>query len=267
MALSTLSFGSTVLFCAVQNMPFVIFDSLCVLAPMSGYVDQLRRMITTKMSSNFQTGSSLILLFSNFMRVLYWIGHRFASYLLFQSLFTIAVHLLLCLAYFIYKDARGKDMSRYENSTGFRRLWHLFDVDTATEFFLTLGACLMLIVIVSLIISIFTGFKIVAEIVGLISNLTDSLTTLPPFITIVIHGDISCTTLILILQYISGTCFKAVLFLCRPVPWPFRVGLAIQAFLNLCIVVQFVRIRIRDDLSDSLDQTEEEDFENDEVSF
>lgn len=158
-------------------------------------------------------------------------------------------------------------MTRYENSTGFRRLWHLFDVETATEFFLTLGTCLMLIVIVSLIISIFTGFKIVAEIVGLISNLTDSLTTLPPFITIVIHGDISCTTLILILQYISGTCFKAVLFLCRPVPWPFRVGLAIQAFLNLCIVVQFVRIRIRDDLSDSLDQTEEEDFENDEVSF
>lgn len=273
LALSALSFGSTVLFCGFPNMPFFIFDCLCVFAPMSGYIDQLRRMISTKMSSNFQTGSSLILLFSNFMRILYWAGNRFAYYLLFQSVFTVLIHMLLCLFYFKYRDVRGKDMSQQERSGIIRQLWHLFDVDTAVEFFLVLAICFTLMASVTLILGCITNFRFVSEMVGLISNLIDSLTTLPPFITIVLHNDISCTTTLLILQYISGTCLKAVLFLCRPVPWPFRVGLAVQAFLNLCIVVQFIRITIQsrtefaeeEETTDS-EAEEEEDFSDDEIN-
>lgn len=273
-ALSALSFGSTILFSEVENMPFVIFDALCVIVPMTGYMDQLRTMISTKVSSNFQPGSSLILLFSNFMRVLYWVGHRFASYLLFQSIFTVVIHALLCLFYFLYKDIRAKDLSQHERDLrGVKKLWHLFDVDTALEFFSRLGACFGLIIAAALVLGVITGFEFVTEIIGLISNLTDSLTTLPPFITIVIQCDISCITSLLILQYIAGTCFKAVMFLCRPVPWPFLVGLAIQALLNLCILVQFVRIKIinqpenSEDSSDSKDEEEEEEFEDDDVSF
>ena len=45
----------------------------------------------------------------------------------------------------------------------------------------------------------------------------------------------------LILQYIAATFMKSVLFLCRPVPWPFRVGLAIQAFFVFFISFEYFR--------------------------
>ena len=243
LSLSALSFCSTAIFYSFPNMPFMIFDFLCVFAPMSGYIDQLRGMIATRCSANFKPGSSLVLLFSNFLRIVYWFGSRFASYLLWQSVVTTIVHALLCFFYFQYKDVTAKVASD-ARETILKRVLNLFEVDTAVEFFLILSICFMSIISATIFLCFLVDFSIIAEFIGLISNMVDSLTTFPPFVAIVIRKDISCTTTLLILQYISATCLKAVLFLCRPVPWPFRAGLAIQAVFTLGITIQYIRIKL-----------------------
>lgn len=263
LSLASLSFCSTISFYAFPNMPFMIFDFLCVFAPMSGYIDQLRRMISTRCSTNFKPGSSLVLIFSNFLRIVYWFGNHFASYLLWQAVVTTVVHLLLCFFYFQYKDVTAKVASDMK-MTIIRRILNLFEVDTTVEFFLTLGIALMSIISATIFFCFLVDFSIVAEFIGLISNLVDGLTTFPPFMAIVVRNDISCVTTLLILQFITATCLKAVLFLCRPVPWPFRAGLAIQAFLVFGITVQYIRINLA--IRAAMRQEEEENEEAEEDS-
>ncbi|OHS98027.1 hypothetical protein TRFO_35679 [Tritrichomonas foetus] len=243
LSISSLSFLSTLIFYLFPNMPYVIFDLLCVFAPMTGYFDQLIKMFQTKNSSKFKSGSSLVLLFSNFLRILYWFGNRFAPYLLWQSIVTIIVHIALCYAYYKFIDPvsikyRSEDP---ENSNKFCFNFHPFEVHTFLEFILTLMIFWVLIIAIVIFLCFFFPFRIITDFIGLISNLIDSFQTFPPFYAIVICQDISCITTMLAMQYVAATFMKAVLFLCRPVPWPFRVGVAFQAFFVFFITFEYVR--------------------------
>jgi hypothetical protein len=96
---------------------------------------------------------------------------------------------------------------------------------------------------VFLCLALLIGFGIVSGFVGLVSNMVDSVTTFPVFLSVVLQKDISCMTGVLMIQFLVAVCLKAVLFLWRPVPWPFRAGLAVQAFLVVGISIQFLRIQ------------------------
>lgn len=246
LSISSLSFLSIFIFYQFPNFPSYIFDWLCVFAPMTGYFDQLLKMYQTKDSSKFRSGSSLVLLFSNFLRIVYWYGNRFAGYLLWQSVVTIIVHINLCFAYYKFLDpkALANDSSRSPHQS--KSLLNLSPLEASSffEFFLILLIYWFLIMAIVLFFALFINFRHIAEFIGLVSNIFDSFQTFPPFFQIVINRDSSCITTMLVLQFIAATCCKAVLFLCRPVPWPFRVGVAIQAFFVTFITIEFFRKKL-----------------------
>lgn len=252
LSISSLNFLSIFIFYQFPNFPSYIFDWLCVFAPMTGYCDQLLKMYQTKDSSKFRSGSSLVLLFSNFLRIVYWYGNRFAGYLLWQSVVTIIVHINLCFAYYKFIDPKSLSNS-YENGSSRnihqqtnKSLLNLspFEASTFFEFFLILLIYWFLTIAIVLFFCLFISFHHISEAIGLASNLLDSFQTFPPFFQIVIKHDSSCITTMLVLQFIAATCCKAVLFLCRPVPWPFRVGVAIQAFFVAFITIEFFRRKL-----------------------
>ena len=253
LSISALSFLSTVIFYIFPNLPFFIFDWLCVFAPMTGYVDQLIKMCQTKNSTKFRPGSSIVLLFSNFLRIVYWSGSQFANYLFWQSVVTIIVHFALCNAYFSFLDPKiiaqnhegepnrtSLQQSQQRTEKSFITIQPLH-ATTFCEFFLILVIDWFAILAILLFLCFFFDFTIIAQFVGLISNLIDSLQTFPPFFQVVFKGDISSITNMLALQFIAATCFKAVLFFCRPVPWPFRVGVGFQAFFVTFISIEYFR--------------------------
>jgi hypothetical protein len=243
LSLSTLSFVSTLMFYLFPNAAFFIFDLLCVFAPQSGYLDQLRRMLESKCSAKFEPGSSLVLIFSNFLRIVYWYGNRFALYLLWQSVVTLVVHDLLCLSYFQFKeDACGTETPA--NNTTFVRFWNS-KVRNFRDFSIIMAISFAFVIILVVLFGLVIDLSIVMEFVGLVSNVFDSLTTFPPFVSVVIHGDVTFITKFLILQYVAAAFCKSVLYLCRPVPWTFRVGLLIQCTLTGAIAIQYYRIQYR----------------------
>ena len=226
-------------------MPYFIFDMVCVFAPMSGYFDQLIKMYQTKNSTKFKLGSSLVLLFSNYLRIVSWFGEKFAGYLFWQSVVTIIVHISLCYAYYKFLDPTfliiNFEKDKKEKQKNKRFNFHPFQVYSFKEFFITLIIYWIIIIMTAIFFCFFLKLSIIGSFIGLISNLIDSFQTFPPFYSIIVQRDINCVTNMLVLQYLAAIVLKSVLFLCRPVPWTFRVGLAVQAFFAIVIAFEYYR--------------------------
>jgi hypothetical protein len=256
LSLSWLSFTSTVIFYRYPNLPFFIFDCICVFAPMFAYMDQLRVMWLMRSASRFKPDSSIVLLVCNILRIYYWYWSRFASYLLWQSVVTIAVHTLLCHAFFKFRTPAHDG----EVPAGFL---HPFRVPTFTEFFviviLWIAGAFALVFLVGCLV----GHRIAAEFVGLASNLFDSFTTLPPFISVVIEKNLNFVTTFLVLQFNVAASLKAILFLLRPVPWSFRVGVAVQGCLVVAITVQYIRVKCAERTQHEEEEEETQEGDND----
>lgn len=63
--------------------------------PCVGYVVQIRKMHTEKISEGFSTYVSFILILSNLIRVFWWYIERFSTIILLASIFTIIIQMIL----------------------------------------------------------------------------------------------------------------------------------------------------------------------------
>ncbi|EKG05329.1 hypothetical protein TCSYLVIO_003598 [Trypanosoma cruzi] len=80
-----------------KDIMFLLFSIGMVFGPHIGYVFQIHEMSSTRNVEGYSPLVSLILLVSNGIRILYYIGHHFALALLFQAMFAILVHTVLLI--------------------------------------------------------------------------------------------------------------------------------------------------------------------------
>ena len=249
LALSWVNAASTYVFFIYPKLPFLIFDLLCVFLPAFGYLDQIRQMFSSKSSSNFKMHSSIILIASNFLRVLYWFGKQFDGYLLWQSVFMLFIQMTLAFLYYRYMPNNSENYTVPDGLRGILRRkptfrLRLVKAETFAEFTFSLFIYCTLATVSAFILSLIFDKEWIADIVGMMSNGIDCFVTLPQFMLIVIHRDIKYVTPLLVAQWLFAIVFKAVLYLCRPVPWPFRLGLAIQAMFTVFITISYFQIKI-----------------------
>ncbi|KAI9030856.1 hypothetical protein CLU79DRAFT_358802 [Phycomyces nitens] len=75
-------------YCAIMSVSLLL-SSAMVLGPVVGYVDQ------TQSSAGFNSATCAILLFANILRIFFWVGKRFDTTLLVQSVVMILAQLIL----------------------------------------------------------------------------------------------------------------------------------------------------------------------------
>lgn len=255
------------IFSHYHDLVMFFIDLSCTVFPTFGYLDQLGRIIKTKSSENFKIDSSIVLLLSNYLRIIYWYWKQFDSYLLWQSIWMIGVQLTLAFVYYYYKpDILGSQNDQEESSdTG--KIESIFPKN-----FLQFMVCVIVfaLVLITTAIGLHSVFdaNVIIEGVGVLSNLIDCVVTLPQFILVVIQREIKYVTVPLLLQWILALGCKLTLYIMRPVPLPFMLGLSVQAFLTFFIVFSYLFIRIskigskESDVSVSYD-AEFEEVEND----
>lgn len=224
-----------------EKLPYVYMDLLCVFIPAAGYFGQLFNMMFSRSSKKFKMNSSIVLMLSNYMKIVYYFDEKFDYYLLGQSIATCVIHSLLCFLYYNYLPK--KDPENSEELTISQKIKNFLQCDTYIKFFVANVIVAIAILACYYGACTFLSVNLVCQFTGVVANLIDSLQTFPPFRTIVFHKDIQYTTDLLVIQWILATLFKAGLFTIRPVPWPFYMGLGIQAFLCLGITIQYYRIR------------------------
>jgi len=252
-ALSSLSSASTYMFFCLPNLPFIIFDLLCVFLPTTGYLDQIRVMLKTKSSSNFKMHSSLVLLLSNYLRLLYSFNTKFEAYLVWQSVATISIHLTLAFLYYYYQPksphvspSMPEGLQEFYSKKRSIYQFKPYSSDSFAQFMFSLATVYIGGVLAYFIASMFFEISLVSEVVGILSNGVDCLVTLPQFIIVVIQRDTKYVTILLVGQWVFASVFKAVLFLCRPVPWPFRFGVGVQAIFTIMITVSYFQITLKE---------------------
>ena len=249
-SLTFLNSLNSYMFVYFPNLPYFIFDSLCVFLPTTGYIDQIRRMVVTQSSSSFKIHSSNVLLYSNYLRLLYSLGTKFENFLIWQSVATISIHLTLAFLNFYYnqKEFKNKNLIPEQLQNVFtkrKKIFFLFKPFTSenfSDYIYSLITIYLLIFLIYYISTFFFEISLVSQFIGLLSNIIDSLVTFPQFFLIVIQRNCQYVTTLLIGQWILAAIFKAILFFCRPVPWPFRLGVGIQAGITISITLTYFQI-------------------------
>ena len=225
--------------------------------PTIGYLDQIKLMLREKSSSNVKLHSSAILLISNMLRIIYWFQRSFQTYLLIQSICMVSVQTLFTVLYYGYKRNDSKvcssvikneddneDLLPKIESNQIFRIYNRFKPKNT---FLQLTISIILLIFVALIASLcfshIFGQEIIASIVGVLANTIDCFVTFPQFILICIQRNIRYVTPLLVLQWIGAVICKTVLYIFGPVPWPFILGLVLQALFTFCLTFSYLHIK------------------------
>lgn len=232
------------LFVLAPKIPNFILNFALVFLPTIGYLDQLKNMIKTKSSDCFKPGSSIVLLISNFLRIIYWMFDHFELYLLNQSLAMVVIQLTLVGLSYKYKEYKpGEEI--YKPKRCIRKMLsviQLYDASSFIEFLFGLTVIYSFIIGCALLGSMFVDKAYIGSAVGLAANGIDSFTTFPQFLIIVFRRDTRYVTPLLLLQWISACALKVGLFIWKPVPWPFIVGTGIQGFFTTSIALTYVDV-------------------------
>ncbi|CAO3610300.1 unnamed protein product [Cunninghamella blakesleeana] len=79
----------------MSNAGFILLSISMIFGPIVGYIDQYRIIVKKKSSAGFNSKTCAILLFANILRIFFWIGKRFDTTLLIQSIVMIITQLIL----------------------------------------------------------------------------------------------------------------------------------------------------------------------------
>lgn len=86
------------------------FDIFMIFAPNLGFIAQIAKFRKLKSSEGFSKFLSFILLIANILRIFFWVGKRFSTPLLFQSIFSICMQMFIlkeCLRFAKYTGNKG----------------------------------------------------------------------------------------------------------------------------------------------------------------
>ena len=230
----------------------LVIDISCMILPTVGYLDQIKQMISNKSSDNFKMGSSIVLLVSNCLRIYYWIRQPFETYLLLQSIWMIGVQAVLICLYYMFAssdDEQSKadvDIEVPQEGEITKKPKFTLRLGKATNLFnfvLAYALNALSAIAIFFFLSHFLGGAVITNVIGILANTVDCFVTMPQFILICVRHDISYVTPLLVLQWFAAVAMKSGLYIWRPVPWPFILGLGIQALFTFCLTYSYVDIK------------------------
>ena len=212
-----------------------------IMMPTLGYLDQLNKMISAKSSQYFDMDTALILLFTNFLRFIYWVFEPFEIYLLGQAIAVFATQ--LCLAatffYFEYSSHEKVGFGRHHHHRSLKYLFGIRRAGNIYDFAMSLWFYGLVILFAFVFFSLLFGRDLVCTAIIVIANVVDTFVSIPQFIRVVIEKNVESVSSLLVGQYLIGDIMKLLLFLWTRSPWPFVFGAVLQTGVDSIVAISY----------------------------
>jgi len=242
-----IDFFSVDIFRCYPSLARSILTGIIIIMPTIGYFDQLFKMIKTKNSRLFNRQTSYILLLSNYLRFIYWVFEPFEVYLLGQSIAVFIVMLLLSISSFYLEDNSHSfktSMRMIAKSNNIiTRLLHIQNTRNQYEFVLSLVLYSLTIVIFISILSLVIGLGSALSMILILSNIVDTLVSVPQFIKVVIKKDKKGCSVVLMIQYLVGDILKLLMFVLGGSQLAFIFGAILQSSIDTTIYFFYYMIK------------------------
>nr|CCD16081.1 unnamed protein product [Trypanosoma congolense IL3000] len=255
----------------------VILSLVVIFGPQIGYIFQLYEIKSRGVATGYSPLVSVILLLSNALRILYFVGHSYAVALLFQSIISLPVHMVLVLSVLRYSASSG------ENSGGSRaddvqvsggdahdfshrvtdakpsfvtRILQGFDnfvsgmeesvSSSSTSDFTQYSFLYGLVITVSILLyyaAVLPFWRDAPQLVGYTALVLEATLLIPQIMRNYRRGSTKGLSLVLFATWVIGDIAKLVYFIVFKQPVPFLVCSGIQLALDVIVGVQVVVYR------------------------
>ncbi|KAL0088452.1 hypothetical protein J3Q64DRAFT_1725665 [Phycomyces blakesleeanus] len=235
-----------------------LLSSAMVLGPVVGYVDQYAIIRKTQSSAGFNSATCAILLFANILRIFFWVGKRFDTTLLVQSIVMILAQLILLQVVVeyqhsspstLYGDVRSsfsssslldEDLQAEAEGYESRRPWYRLRFWHWDHYLDYVNCLLAFTTIIALLYFFLRSYPAFIEVLGALSLGIESTLPMPQCISSFRRKSTSGFSKLVLASWFLGDGFKLFYFIYTNSPLQFIICGAIQLSIDTMIVVEFV---------------------------
>jgi len=218
----------------------LLIDIGMVFGPIIGYVDQYFTVKKTNSSKGFSLAVSGILLFSNIIRIFYWVIERFETALLFQAIVMSIMQILLlniCLSVSISNEFPIDNPYRHFSLMFVfdKKYWTKFWSWTSFNAYMVVISWLCIVVFVLNII--FGHTSAYSSILGSLALGIEATLGIPQLLKIREQRSSKGFSKTLLLTWVLGDSFKTAYYLGNHSPLPFIYCGCFQLFIDFLIIL------------------------------
>ncbi|ORX60848.1 hypothetical protein BCR36DRAFT_2246 [Piromyces finnis] len=220
-----------------------LVDVCMVFGPIIGYIDQYYTVIKTKSSEGFSLAICGILLFSNIIRVFFWLLNHFSKALLFQAIVMIIMQLLLlniCI-----NTSNSNEFFGENPFYGFnffyvfdKKYWKKFWKWTSFNAYLTILSWLC--IVLSLFNIMLLNSETYPSLLGSLALGIEATLGIPQLLKIKKQRSSKGFSKTLLLTWVLGDSFKTGYFILNNSPSQFIYCGFFQLFIDFLIIMQCI---------------------------
>ncbi len=219
-----------------SDITFYVTSFLMIFAPIIGYIDQIIKFRMLKSSEGYSSKISLILFFSNTLRIFFWLGKRFGVVLLYQSIVMIIMQAVLLVTCLNYRNKAENDDFNLQNFWEWPYLSDYFHFFSGFVIFMGILTPIM-------------GYDNIAyfEVLGVLSAMVEASLQLPQIYKNFMLKSGSSLSYVLVATWIIGDLFKSGYLLKENQPLQLLICAFVQVLFDIIIILQvFFYNRIRE---------------------
>jgi hypothetical protein len=211
----------------------VVMDVAMVFAPLIGYVDQYRQIVKARDSSGFSKMVSLVLLLANILRIYFWMGKRFETALLLQSISMVIAQFIMlevCIR-FGNKSGKGSTITDLD----FSQFWNWSDLFSYGAFI-----ALFALAVGTLSLFLIPMSTVYVELLGFFALATEACLGLPQVVKNYSNQSVQGLSTVLLATWFLGDGYKTVYFVFKNQPAQFIACGAFQLMVDCVLLFQFI---------------------------
>ncbi|KAG7571323.1 hypothetical protein FFLO_00675 [Filobasidium floriforme] len=222
------------------------------------YVDQVRKILKARDSSGFSIDICAVVIIANITRCFFYLGHRFETSLIVQSILLITSQLFL-LSLCIHNRPTRSSQERIDNEQQSfasrmlkQRPFNFWQWDRLGSYLEFLAGFIVVMVIIHFALGWSSS---VVESLGLIALGLESTLPIPQLLSNYRRRSTEGFSDLVLAGWLGGDIFKTGFYLARHSPMQFTICGAITVLLDLCVLAQ--RLIYRDRAPQNLPEDEQ----------
>ena len=253
-------------------------DFAMIIAPSLTYLFQIIKFNKTKSSKGFSKFICLLIFLGNLLRIFFWLGKRFKKTLLYQSILTVILQIILVHYFMKYQNKKlylqdikvpstNKQLkiekknninliknyiAAYFSKTFKPKMFNLSKIFSIKIFWNWQEEIeyykfmVLLFIILSILFSIFRNYNLFLQIIGSLSASFEALTCFPQVVENCRTKVTKNISFVMVVCWFFGDSFRFGYNLYYKSPVQLTVGMGIMVFFDFILVMQLIMYRNND---------------------